>query len=362
MPVNAINLKSVFHGRITDGDEPKIELANPEAWLRWKLRMQGMIIELYLDKHRMEFKTISEYDYLTFVLIPILAEVLGYESNYAALQAILGEFCRKDGIEKGKTDFMRMVKLVEPAEKITDVPGLVRAVRAWMQTPGMISESGIQVPNMEDVVLSGDDATYDGEGLPLVRYHLGDQERYLRFDRYRIKQKSIFRGMIARGKFPPFIAENKLKFNAHIARLSGEDVMVAAWKFFPIRTNPQNAYYWAVVIPIIDWAAGIYEPVLTHELIKWQHLRVEARVSEKGFTRPAFTRSTTELTTKGFNDFLEAVFAWVQEPGIITEQGITIPKPNEHFVPRGLGYLDGGEVKVVGKEVFVGRDEVLMAW
>lgn len=83
------------------------------------------------------------------------------------------------------------------------------------------------------------------------------------------------------------------------------------------RSDRQNAYYWAVVVGMLAEFCG-YTPEEMHEALKWKFLRREA-------DGPLPTvRSTTELGTQEFEDYVEMVRMWAA-----TDLGVVVPLPNE---------------------------------
>ena len=97
------------------------------------------------------------------------------------------------------------------------------------------------------------------------------------------------------------------------------------------RSVPQNAYYWAVVVPMVR--RGLYEAGFdavrtnddAHEIIKHIHLK-KRMVSKQTGEVIDTARSTTELAMPEFNDFLEHVCRWSAE-----YLGVVIPSPHQQF-------------------------------
>lgn len=80
------------------------------------------------------------------------------------------------------------------------------------------------------------------------------------------------------------------------------------------RSNPQNAYYWAVVIPhiakAIEEATGEPTPhEKAHEICKAKFLLEEIVMPDTGEILQS-VGSTTTLTPSQFSDYLERVTAW----------------------------------------------------
>ena len=87
-----------------------------------------------------------------------------------------------------------------------------------------------------------------------------------------------------------------------------------------IRSNPQNAYYWGVIIEMLSEELGL-EKENVHELLKHQFLKYSFEVQDKLYES---TKSTTQLTTIEFEKYLADVRRWS-----VMELNIQIPEPNE---------------------------------
>jgi len=85
------------------------------------------------------------------------------------------------------------------------------------------------------------------------------------------------------------------------------------------RTNPQNSYYWGIIIPIISDYTG-YTEIQTHEVLKSEFLPEQLNLGNKTVIT---NKSTTELSTIEFNEYTEQCRQWG------AEQGLNIPEPNE---------------------------------
>lgn len=94
-------------------------------------------------------------------------------------------------------------------------------------------------------------------------------------------------------------------------------------------SNKQNAYYWACVVPyVIDGlvAMGFDKSLLTsenvHEMLKAKFLHEDLGTNDGEFI--TITKSTTDLSTSEFMDYLADVQKWAAE-----FLNITIPDPGE---------------------------------
>lgn len=98
-------------------------------------------------------------------------------------------------------------------------------------------------------------------------------------------------------------------------------------KIYRKRSLNQNAYYWAVVIPLVrDGLFDVgYKMSLeqTHEYLKREFLSTEI-VNENTGEIKEITLSTAELKTIEFNEYFETIIQWAAE-----YLSIKIPYPNE---------------------------------
>ena len=97
-----------------------------------------------------------------------------------------------------------------------------------------------------------------------------------------------------------------------------------------VRSLSQNAYYWAVVCGMVKDGlrdAG-YDAVMTdedaHEVMKHLFLKKEI-VNKNTDERIPSVRSTTELTTFEFSEYIEQIISWAAQ-----YLNIVIPYPNEY--------------------------------
>ena len=114
---------------------------------------------------------------------------------------------------------------------------------------------------------------------------------------------------------------NRNALSRAIMEYEGKRISITIQEAKKQRSNDQNAYYWGVVVPLV--AKGItdlgeYTPnEKAHEVLKMLFLQ---STSELGLPN---TKSSTELNTKEFNEFIEQVQIWAAD---FLE--IDIPEPN----------------------------------
>lgn len=125
---------------------------------------------------------------------------------------------------------------------------------------------------------------------------------------------SIFYGIINAGRL---FFQNRNQFDDYLAKYKdGTRVEVTVRKYRRTRTLEQNRYYWGVVIYILADFFG-YSKEEMHEAMKWKFL--------KQVDMPIETvRSTTDLSTKEFSDYIENIVRWAS-----SEYQVVIPDPND---------------------------------
>ena len=123
----------------------------------------------------------------------------------------------------------------------------------------------------------------------------------------------IFHGRVTEGRF---VLERRKEFAALKAKLEGAEIDLRLSKRRKPRSLSQNAYYWAVVVPLMAEHCG-YEPEEMHEALKWQFLQ-----THEASTLPT-VMSTTDLDTAAFTEYIE------QCRRLAAGMGVVIPNPGE---------------------------------
>lgn len=115
-----------------------------------------------------------------------------------------------------------------------------------------------------------------------------------------------------------------------IRSFEGKDILIKVSLLTEKRSNKQNAYYWGVIIPIIQELLENSQGVLltkkeTHEFLKSQFNYTE-RVNENTGEILNFPKSTTENTKKEMEDYHEKIRRFSEE-----WFNVKIPLPNEQI-------------------------------
>jgi hypothetical protein len=114
-------------------------------------------------------------------------------------------------------------------------------------------------------------------------------------------------------------AEGEKQRMAQFVRSLKGDVSVTVKKRTKPRSSHQNRYYWGVVVAMLSEYTG-YEHEEMHDALKLLFLRKPAHAPGL----PDTLRSTSDLSTKEFEDYLERVRRWAD-----IELSFIIPLPNE---------------------------------
>ena len=124
------------------------------------------------------------------------------------------------------------------------------------------------------------------------------------------------------------LEKNRELLSDVIKSLEGKDIVITIEKKKRKRSNPQNAYYWSVVLPMMQTGfynnlgehVGIQE---AHEFLKGRFLFREVVNQELGEVIK-LSKSTTELSTIEWETYMDQIRAFATE-----FLNITIPLPND---------------------------------
>ncbi len=133
-----------------------------------------------------------------------------------------------------------------------------------------------------------------------------------------------FDGLVKDGKIPH---EMSLAIRDVIRRFEGKRVKVTIGKFKRQRSRRQNAYYWGVVLKYVhemflEFGNDVSSDD-THEYLKEHIGKLFKDIEGPGGEIRTIVRSSTELSTSEWEDFMEKIRAWA------ASVGLQIPLPNE---------------------------------
>ena len=135
-----------------------------------------------------------------------------------------------------------------------------------------------------------------------------------------------FRSKVVNGK----LVSNRKPIQEAIATFEGKEIEISICKAKKKRSNPQNAFYWGVVVPIVR--NGLIEigykltNERTHDFLKERFLKEELVNEETGELLGSVSKSTASLTTTQFMEYMADINQFAAE-----FLGVTIPDPNEQL-------------------------------
>ncbi len=110
------------------------------------------------------------------------------------------------------------------------------------------------------------------------------------------------------------------RFDSKLKKLDPREYSVYVTDKKHQRSLSQNAYYHAVVVPLVSAHTG-YSKEETHQQLAFRFNPEMIEVDGEMYKVPG---STSKLNTSQFNEYLESIKQWASE-----EMGIYIPDPNE---------------------------------
>lgn len=125
-----------------------------------------------------------------------------------------------------------------------------------------------------------------------------------------------FPGEVKQGNL---VLDNRAKFQHFVKGFEGKKIEVILRKRKKQRSDPQNRYYWGVVIDILGKTFG-YEPEEMHEALKFKFLQIDSSI-QPGLVS---VQSTAKLSTAEFMDYIANIQRWAAQ-----EFKIYLPDPNE---------------------------------
>lgn len=129
-------------------------------------------------------------------------------------------------------------------------------------------------------------------------------------------------GIVRGGKFLP---DEPRMFREAFYSHEGKRVSVIVARERKHRTNPQNRYYWGVVVALLSDNTG-YTPDEMNDLLKWRFNRWHRD------NLPDTVKSFKDLSTVEFEEKMSQIRVWAS-----VDLAVYIPEPNETFNECGWG-------------------------
>lgn len=115
-------------------------------------------------------------------------------------------------------------------------------------------------------------------------------------------------GTEARTEKGKCIMEDADLFKDGIKALEGKRYRIRVEEIGKVRSTPQNAYYWAVVVKMVGNKIGERDQLAVHHMLKTMfNYRVFVGKEDQEIRIPD---TTTELTTTGFSEYIEKIREW----------------------------------------------------
>lgn len=114
--------------------------------------------------------------------------------------------------------------------------------------------------------------------------------------------------------------EKEFEFRMYLQKFEGREIEFVLGPIKRGRTNPQNNWYWGVLVAMIADEMGVL-PDQAHEMLKWKFLKVGVEYKGK---RYEVAKSSANLSTKEFGDFCDRIRDWASQ-----ELNLYIPAPDE---------------------------------
>lgn len=126
------------------------------------------------------------------------------------------------------------------------------------------------------------------------------------------------------------LIRNRNLIKEAICAFENKEIVIRIEKKKKKRSNPQNRFYYGVVIPLMQQSLKESGTLMTsndvHELLKLRFLKETILVNEETGQIVERIKSTTELTTSQFMDYISEITLFAAE-----YFGVEIPAPNENI-------------------------------
>ena len=128
-------------------------------------------------------------------------------------------------------------------------------------------------------------------------------------------KKNYFKAKVIKGKV---VLEDVGWFNNCIALFEGMEILIGIQKWYRKRSNPQNDYYWGVIVDMLMQYTGEDDKDDMHEYLKLEH------APDKDFMGKKIKKGTSRMTTQEFEYYMSEIRMWASK-----ELHFYIPDPNE---------------------------------
>lgn len=138
----------------------------------------------------------------------------------------------------------------------------------------------------------------------------------------------------------------KAEMEAWFTKNAGKDFKIKVERKYKKRSDPQNRYYFGVVVPLIRerllQLGNDFTLEETHEALKAK-FNVHEILNDKGVS-DEIVKSTAKLRTIEFMEYLDRITMWAAQ-----FLGITIPAPNEQLTIDSIVLLTGNNGVIIAE-------------
>lgn len=136
-----------------------------------------------------------------------------------------------------------------------------------------------------------------------------------------MKLVHAFKGIVLKGKLT---LDNPTRFKTLIPIFEGKKVQISVGEVKKPRSNQANKYYWSCVVGIPAEYFG-YFPEEMHSAFKMMFLK------KHNEGKPDTTRSTTDLSTSEFSEYVERCKQFCAEQGIVIPDADSVSLDDPDF-------------------------------
>jgi hypothetical protein len=112
--------------------------------------------------------------------------------------------------------------------------------------------------------------------------------------------------------------EDKENFNLFKKLNEGVEILIRMQKYYRLRTDPQNKYYWGVIIKILQEYTGEDERDRIHDALK------EKFIDKLDVLGERVSKGTSNMSTVEFEEYASEIRQWASR-----DLNCYIPEPNE---------------------------------
>ncbi len=129
-------------------------------------------------------------------------------------------------------------------------------------------------------------------------------------------------GAVKKGRLE---VRNRRRFSQSLRRMRDGEVLITVERIKAARSQPQNRYYWGVVVELLSEHTG-YTPDEIHDVLKAKFIPKKLALADgNGEVKGEFVigGTTTKLDKVAFGEYVESIRRWAAE-----DLHVVIPDPD----------------------------------